>query len=86
VPLQAERKLKYEPLVPGFLHVSPPYHYRFGDGQSEEVYNAACLRELEQTILYEGAESVAAVIVECDSFRVNLLDTGQEKRPLAGFH
>ncbi|EKU99863.1 adenosylmethionine-8-amino-7-oxononanoate aminotransferase [Leptolyngbya sp. PCC 7375] len=61
---QAERKLKYEPLVPGFLHVSPPYYYRFGDGQPEDVYNAACLRELEQTILYEGAESVAAVIVE----------------------
>ena len=61
---QAERKLKYEPLVPGFLHVSPPYYYRFGDDQSEDVYNAACLRELEQTILYEGAESVAAVIVE----------------------
>ncbi|MEM8809659.1 MAG: aminotransferase [Cyanobacteria bacterium P01_G01_bin.38] len=61
---QAERKLKYEPLVPGFLHVSPPYHYRFGEGQSEAVYNAACLRELEQTIRYEGAESVAAVIVE----------------------
>ncbi|MEM9092049.1 MAG: aminotransferase [Cyanobacteria bacterium P01_F01_bin.53] len=61
---QAERKLKYEPLVPGFLHVSPPYYYRFGDGQSEDIYNAACLRELEQTIRYEGAESVAAVIVE----------------------
>ncbi|MEO1401006.1 MAG: aminotransferase [Cyanobacteria bacterium J06635_1] len=61
---QAERKLKYEPLVPGFLHVSPPYPYRFGDGQSEAAYNAACLRELEQTIRYEGAESVAAVIVE----------------------
>lgn len=61
---QAERKLKYEPLVPGFLHVSPPYHYRFGEGRSEDVYNAACLRELEQTICYEGAESVAAVIVE----------------------
>ena len=61
---QAERKLKYEPLVPGFLHVNPPYAYRFGDGRTEDVYNAACLRELEQTILYEGAESVAAVIVE----------------------
>lgn len=61
---QAERKLKYEPLVPGFLHVNPPYFYRFGRGQSEAEYNAACLRELEQTILYEGAESVAAVIVE----------------------
>lgn len=61
---QAERKLKYEPLVPGFFHVSPPYYYRFGDGQSEDAYNAACLRELEQTILYEGAESIAAVIIE----------------------
>ena len=61
---QAERKLKYGPLVPGFLHVNPPYYYRFGDDQPEDVYNAACLRELEQTILYEGAESVAAIIVE----------------------
>lgn len=61
---QAERKLKYEPLVPGFMHVNPPYQYRFGEGMSEEVYNATCLRELEQTILYEGAQSVAAVIIE----------------------
>ena len=61
---QAERKLKYEPLVPGFLHVSPPYYYRFGNGQTEDVYSQSCLQELEQTILYEGAESVAAVIVE----------------------
>ncbi|MEM7772431.1 MAG: aminotransferase [Cyanobacteria bacterium P01_A01_bin.37] len=61
---QAERKLKYEPLVPGFLHVNPPYYYRFGDGQSEDVYNAACLKELEHTVQYEGAESIAAIIVE----------------------
>jgi taurine-pyruvate aminotransferase len=61
---QAERKLKYEPLVPGFLHVNPPYQYRFGEGMSEAVYSAVCLQELEQTILYEGAQSVAAVIVE----------------------
>ncbi|MGB3296033.1 MAG: aminotransferase [Phormidesmis sp.] len=61
---QAERKLKYEPLVPGFLHVNPPYYYRFGEGRTEADYSAACLRELEQTIRYEGAQSVAAVIVE----------------------
>lgn len=61
---QAERKLKYEPLVPGFLHVNPPYYYRFGQDKSEADYNASCLQELEQTIRYEGAESVAAVIVE----------------------
>ncbi|MEO0648271.1 MAG: aminotransferase class III-fold pyridoxal phosphate-dependent enzyme, partial [Cyanobacteria bacterium J06650_10] len=61
---QADRKMKFGPLVPGFLHVNPPYYYRFGEGQTEAEYNAACLRELEQTILYEGADSVAAVIVE----------------------
>ncbi|MFK8185060.1 MAG: aminotransferase [Phormidesmis sp.] len=61
---QADRKTKFGPLVPGFLHVNPPYFYRFGEGRTEAEYDAACLRELEQTILYEGAESIAAVIVE----------------------
>ena len=61
---QAERKLKYEPLVPGFMHVNPPYYYRFGDGLSEDAYTARLLQELEMTIRYEGAESIAAVIVE----------------------
>ena len=61
---QAERKSKYGPLVPGFLHVSPPYQYRFGEGQTEETYSASLLRELEMTICYEGADSVAAIIVE----------------------
>ena len=61
---QAERKLKYEPLVPGFLHVNPPYYYRFGEGRSADAYNLSCINELEQTLIYEGAESVAAIIVE----------------------
>ncbi len=61
---QANRKLKFGPPAPGFLHVSPPYYYRFGEGRTEAEYNSACLRELEQTVLYEGAESVAAIIVE----------------------
>ncbi|EDX86232.1 aminotransferase, class III superfamily [Synechococcus sp. PCC 7335] len=61
---QAERKLKYEPLVPGFMHVNPPYYYRFGDGLLEEDYTVKLLQELEMTIRYEGEESIAAVIVE----------------------
>ncbi len=61
---QAERKLKYEPLVPGFMHVNPPYYYRFGNGLSEEAYTTGLLQELEMTIRYEGAASIAAVIVE----------------------
>lgn len=61
---QADRKTKFGPLVPGFLHVNPPYYYRFGKGQSEAAYNESLLQELEQTILYEGADTVAALIVE----------------------
>ena len=61
---QAERKLKYEPLVPGFMHVNPPYYYRFGNGLSEEAYTASLLQELALTVQYEGAESIAAIIVE----------------------
>ncbi len=66
---QAERKLKYEPLVPGFMHVNPPYYYRSGTGpaedqQSESAYTAGLLKELEMTVCYEGAESIAAIIVE----------------------
>ncbi|MEL7332342.1 MAG: aminotransferase [Cyanobacteria bacterium J06560_2] len=61
---QAERKTKFGPLVPGFLHVNPPYYYRFGKEQSEAAYNESLLQELEQTILYEGADTVAALIVE----------------------
>ncbi len=61
---QAERKFKYGPLVPGFLHVSPPYFYRHGEGRSEADYNQSVLNELEYTVLYEGAESIAAIIVE----------------------
>jgi len=61
---QAERKSKYGPLVPGFLHVSPLYAYRFDDGQPEAAYTASLLRELEMTICYEGADSIAGIIVE----------------------
>lgn len=61
---QAERKLKYEPLVPGFMHVSAPYYYRHGEGRSLEDYTRSLIQELEYTIIYEGADSIAGVIVE----------------------
>lgn len=47
---QVERKRKFEPLIPGFVHVGPPNE----DGP--EVF--------EKTILREGPETVAAVIAE----------------------
>ena len=51
--------------LPGFLHVSTPHHYRGAEvGESEEVYSARLAAELEETILREGPETVAAFIAE----------------------
>lgn len=61
---QAQRKYMYEPLGGGFLHVRPPDNYRRPDGMSEEAYNLFCAREIEETILWEGKETIAGVIVE----------------------
>lgn len=52
---QAERRLGYEPLVPGFVFTEAPDIYRGGPDAAEA---------LENTILREGAESVAAFIME----------------------
>lgn len=61
---QALRKYKYEPLVPGFLHVAPPDNYRRPEGQSIEEYNIQRALEIEEKIIWEQKETVAGVIME----------------------
>jgi adenosylmethionine-8-amino-7-oxononanoate aminotransferase len=61
---QAQRKYKYEPLTSGFLHVKPPDSYRRPAGMTVEEFNLQCAQEIEDTIIWEGVESVAAVIME----------------------
>lgn len=61
---QAQRKLKYEPLADGFVHVMPPDSYRKPEGMTEEQYQLFCADLIEETIRWEGKESVAAVIME----------------------
>ncbi|MGF1538261.1 MAG: aminotransferase [Elainellaceae cyanobacterium] len=61
---QAERRAKYEPLVPGFLHVPPPYCYRCPFGKTYGACNIECATAIEQTVIHEGPESVAAIIIE----------------------
>src|SRR6186713_218488 len=47
------------------LHTSFPHHYRFAkDGESEEDFATRCATELEELILKEGADTVAAFIAE----------------------
>ena len=54
----------FEPRVPGFLHIQAPYPYRFQGAQAGETVGQAAARELEEAILREGADTVAAFIAE----------------------
>lgn len=47
------------------LHTSCPHHYRFAkDGETEEEFATRCAAELEELILREGPDTVAAFIAE----------------------
>ncbi len=51
--------------IANILHTSCPHHYRFGqDGETEEDFATRCAAELEQMILDEGPDTVAAFIGE----------------------
>lgn len=60
---QAQRKYKYEPLSPGFIHVQPPDSYR------DEVHNVSpnelpAVKALDQAMTWELSETIAAMIME----------------------
>ncbi|NYF23270.1 aspartate aminotransferase family protein [Sporosarcina sp. JAI121] len=61
---QALRKYKYEPLVPGFLHIAPPDNYRRPANQSVEEYNIQRAQEFEEKIIWEQKETIAGIIME----------------------
>jgi taurine-pyruvate aminotransferase len=61
---QAQRKVKYEPLGAGFTHVPPPYCYRCPFGQTRGACELQCAQAYEDAIIWEGADSVAGIIVE----------------------
>jgi putrescine---pyruvate transaminase len=54
----------FEPRIPGFSHVQTCYPYRFQGARAGETIGQAAARELEEAILREGAETVAAFIGE----------------------
>ncbi len=64
----ALRKYRYEPLAPGFLHVSPPDGYRCiyceGGGECGRECALKYAKEIERVIEWELPETVAAVIME----------------------
>lgn len=54
----------FEPRVPNFVHIQTCYPYRFQGTQRGETVGQAAARELEEAILREGPDTVAAFIAE----------------------
>ncbi len=55
----------FGPGVPGYVHLSAPYDYRFNpDNLDEDGFVAFLAQELEETIAREGANTIAAMIGE----------------------
>ena len=61
---QAQRKYMYEPLAPGFLHVTPPDIYRSPYQGTLEEQSLAAADEIDRVMTWELSETVAGVIME----------------------
>src|SRR5512136_1309078 len=58
------RRLAVEPVMPGGVHFLDPFCYRCPFGQNKESCKRECIAHLEEVIRYEGADKIAAVIME----------------------
>ena len=61
---QVARRAGFEPLMPGFLHVNPPWSFRCGTKLTYPDGGVACANEVEEVIVREDPSTVAAVIAE----------------------
>jgi adenosylmethionine-8-amino-7-oxononanoate aminotransferase len=61
----ANFRTQYEPLMPGCYHIPAPYPYRnpFNESDPEKLAQL-CLAALEDEIKFQGAETIAAMIME----------------------
>ncbi|MEE3420875.1 MAG: aminotransferase class III-fold pyridoxal phosphate-dependent enzyme [Lachnospiraceae bacterium] len=58
------RRFALEPGIPGFVKFPTPYYYRDNLPMTEEEYCDFMLKKLEEQIVYEGSNNVAAIIME----------------------
>ena len=61
---QAQRKYKYEPLAPGFIHVAPPDSYRSPEKQDSKPIDLQSVQEMDRVMTWELGETIAGVIME----------------------
>jgi taurine---2-oxoglutarate transaminase len=61
------RRWANEPGIPGVVRFFDPYKYRshlYREGDSDAAFTQRCLEEVEETIMYEGGHTIAAMFVE----------------------
>jgi taurine--2-oxoglutarate transaminase len=61
------RRWANEPGIPGVVRFFDPYKYRshlYRQGDSDADFTARCLAEVEETIMYEGPQTIAAIFIE----------------------
>lgn len=61
---QAERKYKYEPLTPGFIHVAPPDQYRDPENDATAPVELASVKAVDKLMTWELGDTIAAMILE----------------------
>lgn len=60
---QAQRKYKYEPLAPGFIHIAPPDTYR-DDCSAATPAELGSVKDIDRVMTWELSETIAAMIME----------------------
>lgn len=58
------RRPPVEPGMPGVVRVFDPYCYRCTFGKEHGKCNMECVKHIEETIMYENPDTVAAIIIE----------------------
>lgn len=58
------RRNAVEPAMPGVVHFLDPFCYRCPFGQQPQTCARECIQHLEEVIAYEGADKIAAIIME----------------------
>ncbi|OIJ16267.1 aspartate aminotransferase family protein [Anaerobacillus arseniciselenatis] len=61
---QAQRKIKYEPLATGFIHVAPPDSYRSTDQDECPPHELQSVQNVDQVMTWELSETIAGIIME----------------------
>jgi taurine--2-oxoglutarate transaminase len=71
-----QRRWASEPGMAGVVRYYDPYKYRsllYREGDSDDEFTARCLAQIEETLMFEGPHTVAAILMETVTERTTSL-------------